>query len=291
MKLWTTSAAAIVAAATFTLPAQAQFSRDQQKKIAEIRAQVDAEAQGQRQPFQWKAQAEVKKEKAAFLGVVSVPVAPAMREQLKLAKGIGLTVESVEKDSPADQAGIQQYDVLQKVDDQWLVNAHQLAVVIRMHKPGDQVSVSLIRQGQPVTVNAKLIEKEVPVLDGTNLLAIPGQNVWGPEQFVAPDGAIVIKGPMPLVLDDVFKAGAGQQMMLSMSDDEHSLTLKVSDGHKHLTVLDKDNNVVFNGPIDTEEQRKALPEALKKKVEKLETKPGRIQMRLGRTSTTRETDN
>src|SRR5262245_19618935 len=131
MNIRTITAAAILAAAT-AIPASAQVSRNVREQIIEAQAQADAQAQGQHQPFQWRAQAEVKKEKAAFLGVVAVPVAPATREQIKLPKGIGLSVESVEKDSPAAQAGIMQYDVLQKLDDQWLVNGHQLAVVVRM---------------------------------------------------------------------------------------------------------------------------------------------------------------
>src|SRR5258708_1330287 len=80
---------------------------------------------------------EGKTEKAAFLGVSGSPVMPALREQLKLPKGVGLIVEHVEPKSPAEAAGIKQYDVLHKIGDQLLVNAHQLAVLVRMHKPGE----------------------------------------------------------------------------------------------------------------------------------------------------------
>jgi hypothetical protein len=294
MKTWMTTATAIMLGAALTLPAGAQAQQpgnlDFQDQIIEIQAQIDAQReQAHAQADQVRKEVEqlrtrrvalTKKEKAAFLGVVAVPVTPAMREQLKLAKGVGLTVEAVEDESPAAQAGIQQYDILQKINDQWLVNGHQLAVLVRMHKPGDEVTLSVIRQGQPMNITAKLIEKELAVLDGTNLLSMPGVNVFGGEQFIAPEGSMILRGPMHLELDDVIKRAKTDSMTMSMSDDEHTLTMTVREGRKHLTATDRDGNVIFNGPIDTDEQRAALPEALKKKIEKLETKPGTIRMRV-----------
>ena len=117
----------------------------------------------------------MRKEKAAYLGVVTAPVTAALREQLKLKPGVGLVVESVQKDSPAEAAGIKQYDVMDKLDDQWLINSQQLAVLVRMHTPGDQIAVSVVRQGQPQTINAKLVEKELAVMDDANPWGVPGR--------------------------------------------------------------------------------------------------------------------
>ena len=58
------------------------------------------------------APANAKREKAAFLGVVTSVPAAGVREQLKLAKGVGLAVDFVEKDSPAEAAGLAKGDVL-----------------------------------------------------------------------------------------------------------------------------------------------------------------------------------
>src|SRR4051812_40039727 len=108
---------------------------------------------------------EGKTEKAAFLGVSGSPVMPVLREQLKLPRGVGLVVEHVEPKSPAEAAGIKQYDVLHKIGDQLLVNAHQLAVLVRMHKPDEEVTLTLLRQGESKDVKVKLTEKEVMALD------------------------------------------------------------------------------------------------------------------------------
>jgi hypothetical protein len=288
MKSWMTPGVALFACAALSARATAQFDPNFQDQIVEIQTQLDKEAPEIHQDparvllDQARLARKTRQmEKAAFLGVITVPVAPAMREQLKLPRGIGLTVEGVEHESPAEAAGIKQYDVIQKVNDQWLINAHQLAVLVRMHKPGEEVTLGIVRQGQPMNVTAKLIEKEMAVLDGTNLLGMPGVNVFGPEQFVAPDGGIILKGPMPHDFDKVIKLGKSQSMTMSMSDDEHTLTMSVREGRKHFTALDRDGNVVFNGPIDTEEQRAALPQALKGKLEKLESKPGMIRVKVG----------
>ena len=61
-------------------------------------------------------------EKAAFLGVATSPVNPALRAQLNLEKGMGLMVDEVEKGSPAEAAGIKQFDVIQLLGDQMIVD-------------------------------------------------------------------------------------------------------------------------------------------------------------------------
>jgi hypothetical protein len=73
---------------------------------------------------------------------------------------MGLVVNYVDDNGPS-KGLIQQHDVLQKLDDQWLANAEQLVALVRMHKPGDAVQVSLVRESKPMTVALKLAEKDV----------------------------------------------------------------------------------------------------------------------------------
>ena len=51
----------------------------------------------------------------------------------------------VERGSPAAEAGLLQNDVLEKLDDQLLVNTAQFTVLVRSKKPGDEVTLSVIR--------------------------------------------------------------------------------------------------------------------------------------------------
>src|SRR5206468_7733179 len=53
-----------------------------------------------------------RKEKVAYLGVATMEVPPELAAQLKLSPGMGLVVNSVLPDSPAERAGVKQYDVI-----------------------------------------------------------------------------------------------------------------------------------------------------------------------------------
>ena len=53
--------------------------------------------------------------------------------------GVGLLVNHVVPGSPAKLAGIEKHDVLHRLDDQYLINPPQLAVLIRTREPGDTV--------------------------------------------------------------------------------------------------------------------------------------------------------
>src|SRR5438046_1432237 len=64
----------------------------------------------------------VQLEKKAWIGISVSPAPAALRHQLKTPDGIGLVIEFVQPKSPADETGLKPFDLLVKLDDQWLVN-------------------------------------------------------------------------------------------------------------------------------------------------------------------------
>ena len=88
----------------------------------------------------------------AFLGIAAKPADSAAAG---LPDGIGLAVTFVDPSGPA-HAAVRVGDVVHKLDDQLLVNAPQMVTLVRTHKPGDTVVLTVIRDGRPVTVPVKL---------------------------------------------------------------------------------------------------------------------------------------
>lgn len=101
-------------------------------------------------------------EKALWLGVTTDEPDAVVRAQLGLNKGFGLLVNDVVPNSPAAAAGVKQYDILQKIDDQLIVNREQLTTLIRSHKVGDEVKLGVIHAAKPQTISIKLAEHEFP---------------------------------------------------------------------------------------------------------------------------------
>ncbi len=114
-----------------------------------------------RQPAAGHETALLKTTKAAYLGVSVAPADATLQSQLGLPEGTGLVVSSVSAQAPADAAGLQEHDIITKLDDQIVVNYLQLNVLVQMHKPGDTVSLTVIRRGQTMVVKAILGETEI----------------------------------------------------------------------------------------------------------------------------------
>jgi membrane-associated protease RseP (regulator of RpoE activity) len=92
--------------------------------------------------------------KAGYLGVAVRPVEGALRQHLNLAGG--LIVDDVMKESPADDAGIRQHDILVKLDDQKLFNSEQLQSLVRSLKPGLEIDISILREGGKKKLKAEV---------------------------------------------------------------------------------------------------------------------------------------
>jgi hypothetical protein len=109
--------------------------------------------------------ADTSLEKAAYLGVATSPASAVLRKQLKLPEGVGLVIDFVEPASPAHDAGLEQFDIALRLDEQILINPQQLAVLVRTFKPGAEIKLELLREGMPTRVAVKLVEREVKPLD------------------------------------------------------------------------------------------------------------------------------
>ncbi len=104
-------------------------------------------------------------EKGPYLGVSASSAPASLRHQVQLPAGVGLVVDFISTKSPADDAGLKQFDILHKLNDQLLINPQQLAVLVRTFKPGDEVMLAIIRDGKPQTLTLRLAEKELRPLE------------------------------------------------------------------------------------------------------------------------------
>ena len=86
---------------------------------------------------------------------------------LKLPENVltGVAVAEVVPESVAEKSGIQVYDVITKVDDTDIESVSDLLNVLYNHKIGDEVSVTVLREGKEVQVKAVL---EASVNSDTN---------------------------------------------------------------------------------------------------------------------------
>ena len=62
--------------------------------------------------------------------------------------------------SPADKAGLQEYDIILECDGKKLDEAHTLADVLQKHNIGDEILLKVLREGKEIKLKVKLEEKK-----------------------------------------------------------------------------------------------------------------------------------
>jgi serine protease Do len=245
------------------------------------------------------------KEIVTFLGVETAPVAETLAAQLNLPKDSGLVVNHVVPDSPAASV-LKQHDVLVKLDDQLLVEPRQFAVLIRNHKEGDEVTFSYIRAGKQATAKVKLGKQEVKKAFY--------REYWGearpagaPDVFRTYSGEVgagredvnrVLKllegqpreirpgngpGPQPRAIrTEPPRDGPGfratnintSNSNMVFTDDQGALELTIKDGKKTLIAKNPKGEQIYSGPVNTPEERNALPREVRDRLNKIEGMQG-----------------
>jgi S1-C subfamily serine protease len=95
----------------------------------------------------------------AYLGVASTAITPEIQQQLGLSTSKGVALQQVAANSPAAKAGLKSGDVIVDIDGQAITSPEDLLAVIRKHKPGDQITVTYIRDGRKATAAVTLADR------------------------------------------------------------------------------------------------------------------------------------
>ncbi len=91
-----------------------------------------------------------------YLGIVSVPVTPALAAAYGLAVSRGVLVVDVEPGSAAERAGIQPGDIIVGFDGRAIGNADDLQAALSDHQPGDRVTIVVNRNGRELPLEVTL---------------------------------------------------------------------------------------------------------------------------------------
>lgn len=95
----------------------------------------------------------------AYLGVQVESLTEQLAQQFDLATDSGAAVVTVETDSPAADAGLEQGDIITSIDDEPVSDVPDLLTVLRRYDPGDTVRVSFFRNGEPTTIEIDLASR------------------------------------------------------------------------------------------------------------------------------------
>jgi hypothetical protein len=240
--------------------------------------------------------ASMEKVPVTFLGIETEPTGAALAAQLGLDPGVGLVVSHVVPNSGA--AGVlKQHDILTKFDDQILVDSHQLGVLVRSHKDGDEVALTVIRGGKAQVLKVKLGHREVPRMareggpghhevhvlrlgsddsDPAIALPEPSREEYGNAmRLIGKDRATWFAAPPVHVFRH--EGGPGSTVLsladgnFVFSDDTGSVEVKAKDGKRDLTVKNAKGDVTFQGPINSDDERKKIPADVVSRLDRFES--------------------
>ena len=94
----------------------------------------------------------------AFLGIQYVDLEPELARQFRLTTSEGVLVSAVGRRTPADRAGLLPGDIITQVDDVAIDEGGDLRRTLRERRPGQRITITVVRDGQSRRLTAELIE-------------------------------------------------------------------------------------------------------------------------------------
>jgi serine protease Do len=98
--------------------------------------------------------------KTGWLGITMQAVSESIADAMDLDDGSGVLVSSVVEDSPADEAGIQDGDIITAYDGQEIEDGGDLARLVGKTEPGKKVEITILRDGEQKRLKVEIGERE-----------------------------------------------------------------------------------------------------------------------------------
>ncbi len=102
----------------------------------------------------------------AYIGVAVVEIDNAIADELNLSEVKGLLVRQVTADGAAERAGLREDDIILALDGREINSVSELKEIVAQHSPGDNMSVTILRNGQRQKINLTLLNN----VGNTNVL-------------------------------------------------------------------------------------------------------------------------
>lgn len=99
-------------------------------------------------------------EQRKFIGVRIQELNPELSEFFGIDKGTGILVSSVEKDGPADKAGLKVGDVIITADGDRMERSQDLVDLIQVKEKGDKITIEFLRNKKKRTIEVEVEEEE-----------------------------------------------------------------------------------------------------------------------------------
>jgi S1-C subfamily serine protease len=129
----------------------------------------------------------------AWLGVALQELTPSLREALDLDSHVdGLVIAGVMPDSPAEKAGLKEQDVLLSLNGKTVASVNDATEQLEKSKPGERVTVSVLREGRRRQFTVKLAERN---------RAEDSDWLEGLERTPGPDAPDAPNAPMPPLME------------------------------------------------------------------------------------------
>ena len=243
-----------------------------------------------------------------YIGVVLGPVPAILAEHLKLDEGVGFVIQETVPGGPSDLAGIQANDILLDVNGTQVGLREEVRDLVEQNQIGDEVKLGVLQKGERKEFSVTLAPAPHPPIADHGMaqflgggLAIPleGAELDKFLQDFPNNRADAIRDALELNLRqfegfhgeaeemDGFhqelmqrlqrEMGGGKKLNFGIDsestvrfmDDEGSIEMKSSNGNREARAYDKEGNLLWEGPYDTEQDKAAVPDGIRERLGKL----------------------
>jgi serine protease Do len=98
--------------------------------------------------------------KRAMMGVTLAQLTPELAEGFGIANQQGVVVQSVNKDSPAERAGLQRNDIIVEMNGQTVIDRDKFRLKIADTPSGSKVKLGVLRDGKKLSVEVTLTDRD-----------------------------------------------------------------------------------------------------------------------------------
>lgn len=254
-----------------------------------------------------------------YIGVILHPVPEILAGHLKLADGEGLVIEDLVAGGPAELAGLAVNDVITQVGGEVVGSSMEVRKKVDQHKVGDEVKLGVIHNGErsEVSVTLGAAPDMLPGIPNADMAFGGADDLLGllgnlpeeqadlmrkaMEQQIQGFGQLNNGGGVPdnwqkdllKRIERGMKAGGegldfGElkaEASARLFDDQGSIEMKGVDGNKEVKVFDKEGNLVWEGPYDTEQDKAAVPDDIRERIDQVDLNMGfggtKLELRVG----------